>query len=181
MFNQDHRVPKIAKLLQRLKQASVVARMQADGRFIKDIQNASEGSSHLTGQPNPLAFAPRQGRHRPVQSEVMESNIDEERQPIRHFAQQVASDATVGPFELNVPDELEALAQRQLAHLLQGFSLKADRGRITAQAAAVTNRTRDFTNEMVQLHPVRERHACCLFHRRVESLVLELEGTIVES
>jgi thiamine kinase-like enzyme len=41
MFNHNDRIPKIAELMQRLHQTSIVALMKTDGRFIQNIQRAN--------------------------------------------------------------------------------------------------------------------------------------------
>ena len=57
MFDQDQRVAEIAQVFQGLAGAGVIARMQADGRFIKDVKDAGQAAADLAGQANALRFA----------------------------------------------------------------------------------------------------------------------------
>ena len=48
--------------MQRIEQHPVVARMQADGRLIKDVTDAAQVRAELRRQPDALRFAAGQRR-----------------------------------------------------------------------------------------------------------------------
>jgi hypothetical protein len=57
VLHHQHRVAHIAQMRERFEQAAVVARMQADGRFVEHVQHAAQLRADLRGQPDALRFA----------------------------------------------------------------------------------------------------------------------------
>ena len=57
MLDDEHRVAQIAQALQRGEQAVVVALVQADARFVQNIEHADERRADLRGQPDALRLA----------------------------------------------------------------------------------------------------------------------------
>ena len=92
MLNDDHGVAHVAQLLQRCQQSFVIPLMQAYGRFIQDIHDADQPRAYLTCQTYPLRLATRQGFRTPVQGQVIQTNVDQETQPVFHFFQYARGD-----------------------------------------------------------------------------------------
>ena len=61
MFDNDKSIAGIAQALQGGQKLVVIPLMQADGRFIKDVQNADETGADLRSQTNTLRFSAREG------------------------------------------------------------------------------------------------------------------------
>jgi len=57
MLDDENGIAKVAKLLERAKQAVVVSRVQADGRLVKNVENAAKARTDLRGQTDALGFA----------------------------------------------------------------------------------------------------------------------------
>ena len=60
MLDNDERVPFCAQRGQRLEQPHIVARMQTNGWFIQDVENAAQIRAELRRQANTLRFAAAQ-------------------------------------------------------------------------------------------------------------------------
>jgi len=56
VLDHDDRVTQIAQVVQRPKQAGVVALMQADGGLIEDVHHAHQAGADLAGQPDALGL-----------------------------------------------------------------------------------------------------------------------------
>ena len=68
VFDDDERVPLLAQRRQRLEQAKIVARMQADGRFVENIKHSAEIRTQLRRQANSLRFSATQRFGRAAQA-----------------------------------------------------------------------------------------------------------------
>ena len=58
MLNDNDRVAEIAQMVKRIEQARVVALVQANGRFVKNVEDTGKTGADLRGKPDALAFAP---------------------------------------------------------------------------------------------------------------------------
>ena len=92
MFHHDDRVAQISQFSERLEQPSVVARMQSDGRFVQDVQDTGQSAADLTGKADALCLTSRQRRQRACQRQVVQTDIDQERQSSGRLLEQVARD-----------------------------------------------------------------------------------------
>ena len=54
VFDNDDGVALVAQMLQALQQHRVITRMQADRRFVENIDDSNESTADLSGQSNPL-------------------------------------------------------------------------------------------------------------------------------
>ena len=97
VLDDDHRVAEIAQLLERREQPRVVALMQSDRRLVEDVQHADEARADLRRQPNALRLAARERFGRAAEREVVESDVDEEAQPLAHFLENRAGDLRIEP------------------------------------------------------------------------------------
>ncbi len=57
VLDHQHRVPRVAQLLQRFEQADVVAVVQADGRLVEHVADAGQAAADLGGQADALELA----------------------------------------------------------------------------------------------------------------------------
>lgn len=73
----DHQqgVPLVAQGGQGVEQTLVVARVEADGGFVEDVENAAQVGSELGGEPDALGFASGKGVGRAIQLQVAESHF----------------------------------------------------------------------------------------------------------
>ncbi len=77
---------------QRVEQDAVVARMQADGRFVEDVADALQVGAELGGQADALRLAARQGGRRAIERQVAQTDFLEEAQARAQFGDDVAGD-----------------------------------------------------------------------------------------
>ena len=173
MLDHDDGVAEITQLLECRQQPAVVTRMQSDRRFIEHIQHAGECPADLAGQANSLCLAAGQRRQCAGECQIVQSDIDQERQPRRRFAQQVAGDPLLRRIQLETAQEFQGIAQRQIAQLLERLAAELHRGGIVAQAAAVARRTRHLADDSEQFHAVVIRQRRRLLDRGIQALVLE--------
>ena len=89
-------LPRSRRLLQRLQQPVVVARMQADGRFVEHVEHAGQAAADLAGEADALRFAAGERRPGAVEREIIQPDIDEELQPAADLAQQFARHLLLG-------------------------------------------------------------------------------------
>ena len=175
MLDHHDGVAEIAQPPQGFEQAIVIARVQADRRFVEHVQHARQRAADLAGQANALRLAARERRQRSGQREVIEADVDQKRQPARRLVEQVAGDLALRGRELH------GLQQRPA--IRPAAASRADRssGRETARCAA-SARSRlpphheqgtSPTNSCSRL-PISVRNARGLFDRGEEPLVLEL-------
>ena len=112
MLDHHNRIAEIPQLFQRLQQSSVVARMQSDGRFIQNIEHSSQSSSNLTCQANSLRLTTGQCGKRPAECQIVQTDIDQERQPTCCFGQQVTRDSLLCRCQFHSLQKLQGITQR---------------------------------------------------------------------
>ena len=57
VLDDENRVAKVAQGFERIEQAAIVARVQADRRFVKHVEHAAQARADLRRQANALGFA----------------------------------------------------------------------------------------------------------------------------
>ena len=81
MLDHEHSVPHVAEMFEAAQQPFVVARMQADARLIKDVQDADQAGTDLAGQPDALGLAAGECRGGAVQREIVQSHVEQKLEP----------------------------------------------------------------------------------------------------
>jgi hypothetical protein len=92
VLDDQHAVAQVAQARQRRQQPRVVALVQADRRFVQDVEDADQRAADLRGQPDALRFAARKRRGRAVERQVVDADVVEERQAVARFAQDPSRD-----------------------------------------------------------------------------------------
>ena len=80
VFDHDQGVAEVPQPGEGLDQAAVVALVQADGRFVQDVEHAHEAGADLGGQPDALGFAAGQRAGRAFQVQVLQADVEQEGQ-----------------------------------------------------------------------------------------------------
>src|SRR5262245_44727169 len=106
MLDDEHRIAQIAQALQRDKQPVVVALMQADARFIENVEHAHEARANLRRQPDALRLAATQRPALAIQREVTQSDVLEKAQPRANFLDDFAGNLQVKLRQLEIRKEL---------------------------------------------------------------------------
>ena len=102
VLDDQHGVAEVAQPLQRLDQPLVVDGVEADARLVADVQHAHQARTDLRRQPDALRFAAGQRARAAVERQVVEANVEHERQPRADLLQDLPR------------DQLLALAQRRI-------------------------------------------------------------------
>ena len=87
VLDDEHGVALIAQLPQDRDQPQVVARVQADRRLVEHVQRADQRRAERGRQVDALRFAARQRRRQPIERQVVEADVAQERQPPPDFLQ----------------------------------------------------------------------------------------------
>jgi hypothetical protein len=90
VLHHQHRVAEIAQPFEGVEEAAVVALMQADGRFVEDVQYPDQGGADLGRQADALPLAAGQGARSPLQAQVIEADVGQKGQPLAHFLEDAA-------------------------------------------------------------------------------------------
>ena len=143
-------LPRSRSLLQRDDEAAVVARVEADRRFVEDVQHAAEAAADLAGEADALGFAAGERGGGAAEREVVEADIDEEREAVVDFADQFAGDFLFVRGQLPLLDLRDQLAERRAADLVERAVAEADGGRVVAQPAAAALAAVDLADELFE-------------------------------
>ena len=92
VLDHQHGVAEVAQPLQRVEQPRVVALVQADRRLVEHVEHAGEAASDLRGEADALALAAGQRAAGARQRQVVEPDIEQERQPLADFLQDADGD-----------------------------------------------------------------------------------------
>ena len=103
VLDDDDRVAHVAQLRERVEQLFVVARMQADRRFVEDIEHADQAAADLPGQADALRFAAGKRRRGAVERQILEADVDQEAEPAADFLEHFGGD--------RLPDRVEFQAR----------------------------------------------------------------------
>ena len=92
VFDDDEGIAQVAQVAQGVEELVIVPLMEADRRFIEDVEDADQARSDLSGQANALGFAAGQGACRPRQSQVIEADSLEKGQASLDFLKDLLTD-----------------------------------------------------------------------------------------
>src|SRR2546426_8188585 len=109
--------------MERVQQLLVVARMQADRRFVEHVENAAEIRAELRRKPNPLGLAAGERRDAAAKLQIAESDFAEKFQALANFGKDVARDQRFAPFEMDVVEKFAGVFDWQIGEKVDGGSL----------------------------------------------------------
>ena len=75
VFDDDDRVAEVAEFGERIEQALVVARVEADRGFVEDVEHADEAAADLAGEADALRFAAGERGGGAFEREVFEADV----------------------------------------------------------------------------------------------------------
>jgi hypothetical protein len=96
VLHHHQRVALVAQLVQRVQQDAVVARMQADGRFVQHVAHALQVAAQLRRQADALRLAAAERGRGAVQRQVAQAHFFQEFEPAADLGDHVAGDAGFG-------------------------------------------------------------------------------------
>src|SRR6266852_2519523 len=92
VFDDEHGVAEIAKLLEGAEQASVVAGVQADGRLVENVQDAAEARADLRGEADAMGFAAGERGGGTAEAEIAEADGEKKIEALGDFLERAAGD-----------------------------------------------------------------------------------------
>src|SRR5262249_32823408 len=81
MLNYEDGVSQVAQALERPQQSVVVALVQADARFVEDVEHTDQAGTDLGGQSDALRFAAAQRAALAVQRQIPKAHVFQETEP----------------------------------------------------------------------------------------------------
>ncbi len=119
VLDDDHRVADVPERLERREQPLIVTLMQAYRRLIQDVHDAGEPRADLAREADPLCLASRECLGAAIQRQVIESDVHEEAQSVRHILDDLGGDVSAPSGQGHGPEKLQCLADRQMHGLRQ--------------------------------------------------------------
>ena len=92
MLDHDHGIAEVAQPFQRLQQPRIVALVQADRGLVEHIEHAGQPRADLRGEPNALAFAAGQRAGGARQGQIIQADVEQEREPLADFLEHAGGD-----------------------------------------------------------------------------------------
>ena len=74
MLHDQHRVAHVAQCGQRIEQAVVVARMQADGGFVQHVEHAAQFRTDLRREADALRFSAGKRGGAAIEAQIMQAD-----------------------------------------------------------------------------------------------------------
>src|SRR5437764_13680044 len=118
----------------------IVAWMQADGRFVQDVEDPAQVRPKLRGQPDSLRFAAAQCFCRPPEREITKSDFFHETESLLDLGQKTGCDRLMRDFEFQLVDRVHSLTGREVCELIYCVALHAHVTRHGIQTRALTTR-----------------------------------------
>ena len=87
VLDDENRVAEVAQGFERVEQAAVVARVQADRRLVKHVEHAAQARADLRGQANALGFAAGKRGGGTVERQVAEADIEKKIDALGDFVE----------------------------------------------------------------------------------------------
>ena len=107
VFDDDKRIAVEGESFQGVEKPGVVTCVEADGRFVENVQDASQIRAELRCQPYPLRFAATERICGAVEGEVVQSDLAKKAEALGDFAEDVCGDFLVAPSEFELFNDLE--------------------------------------------------------------------------
>ena len=112
MFDDEHGVAEIAERFEDVDEPLRIARMQADGRLVENVECADEMRTERSRELNALRFAAGQRRGQSLEREVVEADFVEKLQARTNFVQNFVRDFRLRRRELVACQRRRALLLR---------------------------------------------------------------------
>src|SRR5437762_11373400 len=90
----------------------IVAWMQADGRFVQDVEDPAQVRPKLRGQPDSLRLAAAQCFCRPPEREITKSDFFHETESLLDLGQKTGCDHLMRVFEFQLVDHVDRKSTR---------------------------------------------------------------------
>src|SRR5690606_19020422 len=95
VFDDDEGIALVLEGGEGVEQFGVVARVQADGGLVKDVEHPAQVRTELGGEANALAFAPAERGGGAVELKIAQADLLHEAEALDDFRKYVARDQGV--------------------------------------------------------------------------------------
>ena len=126
VLDHDHRVAEGPQPLERGDQPVVVALVQTDRRLVEDVEHPDELRADLGREPKPLRLAARERLRRPVELEVADPDVGEERQPLADLLDDPMSDQLLRAGQIEMIEERKRPRHRLLREVVDRLAADLD-------------------------------------------------------
>ena len=92
VFDDEDGVAEVAEMFEGTEKARVVAGMEADARFVENIENAAETRADLRGQADALGFAAGEGGGGTIETEIAEADGEKKLDALGDFLERTGGD-----------------------------------------------------------------------------------------
>ena len=132
--------------------------MQADARFVQNIQYAGQAAAYLRCQTDALRFAAAERTGASVERQVIKAYVIEELQTRHNLLQNLMRNYLLLRRQLQLFKELQAVAHRQRRNLADIFTADKNRQSLWLQAAAVAGSAGSARHKLLQVltHSIAE-------------------------
>ena len=163
-------LPMSRSRIERLDQPGVVPLVQPDRRLVEHVEDADQPGPDLGGQPDALRLTTGQRRRRPVEREVVEADVDQERQPRLDLLEHAVGDRPLALAQLQGAQPLRRVADGEAGDLGDRPAVQLDREDLRLEPGAVADGTGHVAHVALVLVPhvvavgvlvpaLEERHA----------------------
>src|SRR5438270_11581407 len=117
----------------------IVAWMQADGRFVQDVEDPAQVRPKLRGQPDSLRLAAAQCFCRPPEREITKSDFFHETESLLDLGQKTGCDGLMRVFDFHLVGHARCFAVRGVGELIDCISVPCYLTRHRLEMWAVTH------------------------------------------
>src|SRR5262249_45506008 len=135
----------------------------------------------LAGEADALGFAAGERRGGAAEREIVEADVDEEREPAFDFADELAGDFLLVRGELPLLHLRDELAERSAADLVECAVAEADGGGIVAEPATTAFAAVDLADELFQQAAKARGKFGGFFEGGIKAFVLEAKQRVLGS
>src|ERR1039457_3637317 len=123
VLDYEHRVAEVAQIFECGEKASIVTMVQADGRFVENVEDAAQLRSDLRCQAYALAFAAREGGSRASEGQVAESNVVQKFEAFGDFVGDASGDGQFPAGQLDFARSFERSRNRKAGEIGNGHAV----------------------------------------------------------
>src|SRR6266852_228678 len=100
VLDDEYSVPEIAKMFEGAEKSCVIAGVEADARFIENVENAAKARTDLRGEADALGFAAGKRCRGTVKAEIAEADGEQKINAFRNFFERASGDFFLAVGEL---------------------------------------------------------------------------------
>ena len=145
-------IARVGDAADRSHQARDVARVQADGGLVENVERSHQRGAELVGQVDALVLTAGERLGEAGEREVVQPHLVEECQARAYLTQHLARGVLLGPRELEFLKELRKIADGEIADLRDVLAADFYEERFGAKPLAIARGTREVALVAAQEH-----------------------------